>query len=691
MTLFIIANILVASSSFLFSRIIFPKKWSVDFILSWFVLFLSQIIIVELFFGIINQLFISRIITLHLIVFLLAFLIYFNRREYLTKFDYELDISFIFNNKLLLFALSIFIGFFLIKFWNNLINPSVCPDSLQYHLSFPATWLKNGNLNNPIVIFGTPPTSAEMTALTYYPINAELWFFWLIAPLRNAFLADVGQAPFYILGILAIYSILRKYSFEKNTALFIGLLWVLIPNLFKQIKNGSQIDVICAVLFLLVFNNLLRLNKEFNFKNAALFGISLGIFIGTKSLNIFWFLATLPLLAYFIYKHSKKDGIKKVFFCLAAVLFFIFLFGSFTYLRTFALTGNPFYPVSLEVFGKTILPGIIDKVTFSKIFVSWDEFHLKNMFFSEGLGLQFLALIFPGTIVPLLTFPFLSRHKKDKDLIEYILLFSAPLIMLTMYLFYIKAYWIRYFFPYLGMGLIAAVIFLDKLKWGRGYITVVGGICILSSAAELAHRKELIISFILSFLLFAFLFYFRKNILAYYKDRLSYKHVFFVTLALIAAFWFLNVKYNNEEFSRYPQLFKGNESQEKDIALAWRWLNENTGGGKKVAYTGRNEFYPLFGQLLKNKVVYVSVNNKPSLPHYYEDGLYRKDKYFDSWEDNLRKERVDCLFIALPFPLNNESEDINEFPIEDKWAQAHPENFKLLFNNSKAKIYSVVF
>ena len=75
-------------------------------------------------------------------------------------------------------------------------------------------------------------------------------------------------------------------------------------------------------------------------------------------------------------------------------------------------------------------------------------------------------------------------------------------------------------------------------------------------------------------------------------------------------------------------LAKGKEAGQKDLGLGWRWLNENTGSGKHVAYTGRSEIYPLFGTKLKNHVFYVSTNDKPAMPHYFSDGLYRKEKNF---------------------------------------------------------------
>lgn len=637
---------------------------------------------VELFLGLLQILYLPNIIFLHLVILLIIYLSTRRAARFELKFP---KVNFIFENKILLFATAIFIGFFIVKLWINLINPPICPESLQYHLSFPATWLKNGNLINPISIFGSLPTSAELTALTYYPMNAELLFFWWMLPLKNAFLADAGQAVFYVLGILAVYSILRKYSIKSDTALFIGFLWALIPNLFKQIINGTQIDVMCAALFLIVLNGLLILNKEFNLKKALIFGVSLGLFIGTKVLNIFWCVALLPLFIYFITNNLKKYSFRSFFHILLLIVGMLFMFGSFSYIRTFILTGNPLYPVTVSIFGKLIFPGIIDKESFSQLFFPWNEFKVKDILFSEGLGGQFLVFILPGTIIPLVAAVFVKR--KFQNIAEYFMLFLMPIIMFGIYFFIIKAYWIRYFFPYLGMGLITFAIFLDKFKYGRNYITILGFICIVSSAAELAHRYELVISFVISFLLFVFLLIFRESIMRNLKNYLFSKKIIFVGLVFFGILFFLNGKYDYEEFKRYPLLSKGKEVGGRFIGFAWDWLNENSGTGKNIAYTGRSEFYPLFGKGLKNNVIYVSINNKPPFAHYYSDGLYRKEKDYKSWVRNLIKEKVDYLFIALPHERNNESGDLNKFPIEDEWAVSHPEYFNLVFSNLQARIY----
>lgn len=668
MLIFIIESVVIALSSYLVASFLSEKERGIDFIISWFMLFFAQIVLVDLILGISARLYFYNIFTLHLIICVSFFLFLRKKAQFQVL---RLNAGFIFNNKLLFFAISIFLGFFLVKFWNKLINPPVFPDVLQYHLSFPATWIRNGNIINPLVAYGKNDHPVNIIAMTYYPMSAEFYFHWLMAPLRNAFLADVGQAPFYILGILAIYSILRKFSLKKETALFLGVLWALIPNLFKQMGKGALADVMTSAVFLIILNYILAFREKKSLKRFVLFGIALAIFISIKAIDIFWALALTPLLVYVI----LRKNIKKGFVGLAIILFFALILGGYSYINNYILTKNLFYPITFKFLGKTIMPGIVDKDTFSYLLYYWEEFKITDVLFSEGLGLQLFAFIIPGTIIPFIFTPFFRKRFNTDNFLIHLLIFIVPLIMVLEYFFYIKAFWIRYFFPYLGVGLICFGIFLNKFKWGQKYITLVGGLCVLTSMAELGKRQELVASIILSILLLVIL----NRIRGYAKKPAFFLGLgFFLVISLIV----LNAKYNKEQADRFPLLFKGKEAGDKDIGLAWQWIHKNALGGKRIAYTGRGEFYPLFGHNLVNDVFYVSINNKPPIAHYYPDEEFRKEEDEKAWLNNLKNNKVDLLVVYFPH-------QDDKFPIEDEWAKKNSDKFKLVFANSKARIYSI--
>lgn len=681
--------IIVACSSYMLVNRYFYTRLSSELILRSFVLFFGQIVLVELLLGSMGKLYAGNVFLMHLTILVLVILVC--RKEKLGLIKPDLD--YFFNSNLLIFAFSVFSAFFLVKIYSNLITPAISPDSLQVHLAFPATWIVKGNLNNPVNIFGSIPMffsgSLETSASSYYPMNAQLFFAWLMLPLRNAFLADLGEAPFYIIGIIAVYVILRKYDVSKRIALLTSFLWALIPNIFKQLRTGSQIDVICAVLFLLVFSSLLSLKKDFSFRNAILFGVATGLFVGTKIINLVWLLAFIPFICYILYIKAKENKFRlgNVASILAVIVSMVVLFGGFMYIKDYFLISNPLFPMELKIFGKTVFRGLLDNAAYKTQVAAWKLDPLK-IIFKEGLGLQFIGIILTGAFIPAIFYKYLKT--KVLPWAEYLLLFATPFLMLILYTFFINIYTTRYFYPYLSFGLLTSVIFITKLPRGDRYLAGVSFVSIFAAAFELARGMELVVSILLTLAVVLVLIIYKKKWFEFYKSKAFGKVV--LALALIMAFFlaYLNDDYNKNEFDRYPQIFSRREAWQADIARGWKALNELTKGGSRVAYTGRMEFYPLFGSRLKNIVKYVSVNEKEASPYNKPDGLFRKIKDFPAWRENLKREGIEYLFVALPFFDNRESEGPAKFPIEDEWAAMHPKDFQLLFSNSLSHIYKVL-
>ena len=140
-----------------------------------------------------------------------------------------------------------------------------------------------------------------------------------------------------------------------------------------------------------------------------------------------------------------------------------------------------------------------------------------------------------------------------------------------------------------------------------------------------------------------------------------------------------------------------------DATLSWEWLNNNT-LGNNIAYTGRAAVFPLYGSKFKNNVYYVSVNSvQPAKLQYFnnsnyawsgdfkyllktieEDSNYRGKANYDIWFDNLQKTNTDLIFI---YSLQQTKTII--FPLEDKWANGHPDKFSLVFSNPTIRIYKI--
>jgi hypothetical protein len=186
------------------------------------------------------------------------------------------------------------------------------------------------------------------------------------------------------------------------------------------------------------------------------------------------------------------------------------------------------------------------------------------------------------------------------------------------------------------------------------------------------------------------LVFLKNKLILFYKSKSFKKNMVGVLLIGIMFLVHLNNNYDKDEFDRYPLIFSKKEAWQVDIGKGWRSLNEQTKNGARVAYTGRMEFYPLYGSKIKNVVKYISINEKEIIPYNHPDGVCRKIKDFLAWKNNLTKAKIEYLFVALPFFDNRETQDSDRFPIEDEWAVNHPADFQLVFSNSLSHIYKVL-
>src|SRR6185503_20241176 len=141
-----------------------------------------------------------------------------------------------------------------------------------------------------------------------------------------------------------------------------------------------------------------------------------------------------------------------------------------------------------------------------------------------------------------------------------------------------------------------------------------------------------------------------------------------------------------------------------DLGAAWSWTRANLKSAR-IAYTGNNLAFPLTGQDLANDVRYINVSGPPTAPlHFFpssssssspspspEPAPYRNAATYTTWRANLRATHRDALFVAALYPEVGRTiaHDVQGFPVERAWADAHPETFTLRFASDAARIYDV--
>jgi hypothetical protein len=670
MVLFFLLNISALIASY---RLV--KRFSADEGLSYRLLalaaaFYSQIILTQLSWGVAGKLWLKNLVLTSIVIFALSHLFFKRRKAYPALSGSPKEITF---NKTLIFCFSLLLGFALVKVAINLVNPPFGWDCLNYHFTFPVEWMKHGSLQNPITI-------NDDLGPSYYPINGGLIYLWLIYPLQNVFLADLGQMPFFIISFIALYGICRKLGIPKEYSLYAACLFSITPNYFKQMEI-AYVDVMACAWFLLSCYFLLSFYYQRKLRDAVFFSLGLGMLIGTKTV-------ALPYAAVLFVLFILQSRGSLSYILIPAAL--IILTGGYAYIRNFIQTGNPLYPLNIQFLGHTIFKGVFEKSAYTA-HISKDAYAITKMLFSEGMGAGLIIFVIPGFLMQIVN---IFRKKIS---IEKLFVLLMPLALYFIWRYLIPLANLRYLYAAFAISYIAPFMLLLEKKPFAPIARVFVILCLLASCAEISKHLELVSSLLLS----AILFFSFSRIYDFFC-RMKIRAWLITIAALAISLHLLNIDYNKNEYKRYISMVKYSGFW-PDAVKAWRWLNENT-GINNIAYVGRPVPFPLYGTNFKNNVFYVSVNKvDPAMAHYFPDGKYswgsdfmelhqnleapgnyREHPDYALWLANLKKRKADYLFV---YSLHQTREVA--FPVEDAWAGDHPDRFSLVFSNPTIHIYKI--
>lgn len=675
-------NAVVLVCAYLAVRRFFRSAALIDQIISLVILFITQIILTELALGWIGILTLRNLVLLNLaLLMVLSFFCRGGEVVLSSKKPFE-GIKF---NRTVWFLFSLALGFSLTKLSINLMNPPFGWDSLNYHFTFPVEWLKTANLDMPITVFDDPSPS-------YYPVNGSLYYLWFIFPLKNVFIADCGQALFFLLSLCAVFGIAQKTGLNKEHSLYASFLFLFIPNFFKQLEV-AYVDVMVAGLFLTSLYYIFALQNDFSWQNALIYSLSTGWLLGVKTVALPYSLLLVIPFIYLCLKNINKWALG-LFLPLGLILL-----GSFSYIRNFIDTGNPLYPLDFNLLGKNIFKGVMDMPTYRAHFTQ-NDYRLAKLLFDEGLGVQSLLFVLPAVFLSLPAY-----LVKNKGKINFILayFFLLPLLIYLVYRYIIPLANARYLYCLLGVGLVSGIFLFSRLGVPRAVITVITLLCAFASSLECANRTELVVSIILTGIFFFTLTGVLKTVR--FLSQLK-KNRLFLALICVPVFlglYLLERVYVANEYSGYVKMVKYSGFW-PDAAKAWKWLNEHT-QGSNIAYVGRPVPFPLYGTDFKNNVYYVSVNGtEPAKLHYFKNskyswghdflslhkdleaqGNYRGLADFAVWSDNLMKKKTDYLFV---YSLHQTQKTI--FPLEDAWAGQRQNIFQPVFSNNTIHIYKIL-
>jgi hypothetical protein len=519
-------------------------------------------------------------------------------------------------------------------------------DTLSYHLHVPARWLADGRLTIVPAVFGDPSSA-------YAPSNLELWFAFLMAPLRSDYLASVGQLPFAALGALAIAAAAREGGARREAALGGALVFLMVPEVWQQARTAMT-DLGMAALLLACLPFVFRLRRQARAADLLAAAAALGLAIGTKYAAA---PLALPFLAAIAVASRQARFRAPV---VAGALLVLLATGGFWYVRNLIVTGNPWYPVT--TLG---LPGLYDR----RLMRAWD-YHLPvgelgplgEMLGAAGIGFGAAAV---------------AAFARVRPAVE------AALALAVVALFWFAVPYQESRFLMAGFGLAALAIGRAAarppaaLGWGGLGLALIGELLELPSPDRLWPIP-------IGLLAAAGAHLWRR--VPPRARRPAGWTVAAAAAALVVAGTGRGLAAHRRGAD--PYRLGG------DLDEAWAWFNANVHGAR-VAYTGTNLAFPLWGPDLSNQVSYVNVAGAAGdrlhdfgrrLPPDWrapsaEPAPYRDRASFDVWLRNLRAARADVLFAAAAD---------GQFPVEAAWADAHTDLFHLRFASPGARAYQIV-
>ena len=172
-------------------------------------------------------------------------------------------------------ALVIICGFVvLLSLSRALLMPPLSWDSLTYHLTFAALWVKKGTL----FWFEAPD---QIASCMHVPINGELFAAWFLLPFHTDLIVNTMNFPITLLGGIACYAIARELGLSRKEASFAPALLCFAPMIYSQITTeyvDNTVFTFCSASALFTIRYL-----RLGYLSDVLLALTAsGILIGTK-------------------------------------------------------------------------------------------------------------------------------------------------------------------------------------------------------------------------------------------------------------------------------------------------------------------------------------------------------------------------------------------------------------------------
>lgn len=715
--LFAFLNLSVFVTSFLFTLLLKKftvKRWG-DLFLSWFIVFIFQILFSQTILGAFGFLTFQRVTFLNLLFFFFVTIIFiFQYKVRYKKIEFPSFPSF--HKKDIAIFLALFSPFLILlfgRFFNALYQIPLDYDNVSYHLPFVVEWYKTGDLFSIYY-------SAFAGPVGYYPSNFELLDLWVMLPFGNDILVNLLNFPIFLLFIVAVYAVSRNFSISKSLSFLTAAVFLYMPVTLQQM-GIPLVDLFFVLVFVISLYFFQEYLKSRSLSDLFLFALSGGIFIGTKYLGLPYLS---PLLLVSIFCIFRTKSFKKIFGGFFWVIVAFLLGGGFWYIRNWVNIENPLFPTEVNLFGTQIFEGyyqFTEKIFSLSLARNVTDIETLSEFLSgfyQQLGLQiFLIILLIGALLLYFLLQFfiliiqtLRRRYKTLFYKQIFKNFAFSFLFLAGVIFYGYFYWnapysyyhllpnTRYAMMFLLVCSFAVAFIASRVRFLKIPTFFMMGIAIVYNLfflegdrifldyldfAHIAKYPSHFLLFLFSIFFIVFALYGLLN-LKFPKGRV----IFFLALLFYFPSLFFVLDETFSERERLEEHFLINwydrNSTLYGITQAAFWFDHNAPNAS-IAYSGFNFHYHLFGRRLERNVDYININKCDSCRYREYKGSIdsiRLEPNFNAWFLNLYKYEKDYVVLA-PY----ETPEVKNWEFE--WVQKYPEIFIPKFRLDHVYVYYI--
>lgn len=259
-------------------------------------------------------------------------------------------------------------------------------------------------------------------AATYYPLDTELFFLWLMKPWHSDFIVNAGQVPYWALCGLAVAAIARETGVGRSGAVTAGVAAMLFPGVVQQ-ATVARVDIAMSAWLLLSIYFAARWAKTRKGAHLVLFGLCGGLLVGTKSIGVLY--SVVPGLVFLGGLRGRKA---RAVSDIAVVAGAALAAGGFWYVRNWIVTGNPFFPLDLEIAGMRVFAGAYGSEAM-QLFRAKDHTVMPDILrFFMGLPMTFLVMFSSAAA----TLAILLGRREGS---EKLFMLAAPWILMALFWF----------------------------------------------------------------------------------------------------------------------------------------------------------------------------------------------------------------------------------------------------------------